>query len=156
MRLADVYLMYAEAVANGYGGPKKSSKIMSNLKAVDAVDKVRERALVKGVDTRFLGSTEEFMKEVRRERAVELAFEGHRFNDLRRWLLLTEYPYTLKTRHNFTRIGNTYANDPTTNEIGNLEEEVILERKFEPKHYWMPLKRVDTNIYLEFDQNPGW
>ena len=156
MRLADVYLMYAEAVTNGYGGPEESSKIMPDLKAVDAVDKVRERALVEGVDTRFLGSTEEFMKEVRRERAVELAFEGHRFNDLRRWLLLTEYPYTLKTRHNFTRIGNTYANDPTTNKIGNLEEEVILERKFEPKHYWMPLKRVDTSIYLEFEQNPGW
>ena len=155
MRLADVYLMYAEAVANGYGRPDSKSVNM-DLTAVDAVDKVRERANVEGVDTRFLVSTEEFMKEVRRERAVELAFEGHRFNDLRRWLLLTEYPYTLKTRHNFTRIGNTYANDPTTNEIGNLEEEVILERKLEPKHYWMPLKRVDTNIYLEFDQNPGW
>lgn len=155
MRLADVYLMYAEAVANGYGTPESSSEIM-NLKAVDAIDRVRARAHVKGVDKMFLNSTENFMKEVRRERAVELAFEGHRFNDLRRWLLLTEYPYTLKTRHNFTRIGNTYANDPTTNEIGNLEEEVILERKFEPKHYWMPLKRVDTSIYLEFDQNPGW
>lgn len=155
MRLADVYLMYAEAVANGYGTPESSSEIM-NLKAVDAIDRVRTRAHVKGVDKMFLNSTENFMKEVRRERAVELAFEGHRFNDLRRWLLLTEYPYTLKTRHNFTRIGNTYANDPTTNEIGNLEEEVILERKLEPKHYWMPLKRVDTNIYLEFDQNPGW
>ena len=96
MRLADVYLMYAEAVANGYGTPGSKSVNM-NLTAVGAVNKVRDRAHVKGVNQIFLGNTEDFMKEVRRERAVELAFEGHRFNDLRRWLLLTEYPYTLKT-----------------------------------------------------------
>lgn len=155
MRLADVYLMYAEAAANAYGSPYGEVNGFG-LTAVDAVNKIRDRAGVGHVAEKFLTSTDEFMKEVRRERAVELAFEGHRFNDLRRWLLLTERPYTLKTRHNFDRVGNTYKNNPKTNEVRNLTEEVILERKLSSKHYWLPLKRVDTNIYLEFDQNPGW
>ena len=44
------------------------------------------------------------MDEIRRERAVELMFEGHRFNDLQRWLLLTEAPYTIKTSQEFDRV----------------------------------------------------
>lgn len=155
MRLADVYLMYAEAAANAYGSPQ--GKVTGfNLTAEDAINKIRDRAGVGHVASKFLGSTEDFMSEVRRERAVELAFEGHRFNDLRRWLLLTEYPYNIKTAHDFDRYGDTYKNDPKTNEIRNLTERVILERKFGTKHYWLPLKRADVSIYLEFDQNPGW
>jgi hypothetical protein len=45
--------------------------------------------------------------EVRRERAVELSFEGHRFNDLRRWLLLTQKSYTLKKSLEFDRAKHT-------------------------------------------------
>jgi hypothetical protein len=33
---------------------------------------------------------------------------------------------------------------------------VILERKYTEKHYWLPLKNADANMYLEFPQNPGW
>lgn len=155
MRLADVYLMYAEAAANAYGSPKSGVKGFT-LTAENALNKIRERAKVGHVDQRFLGSTEEFMKEVRRERAVELAYEGHRFNDLRRWLLLTEYPYTIKTAHDFDRADGFDSADPENNEVRNLKSRVLLERKLATKHYWLPLKRVDTNIYLEFDQNPGW
>ena len=155
MRLADVYLMYAEAAANAYDSPNGHVEGF-NLTAVQAVDKIRDRAGVGHVAQRFLTSTKEFMKEVRRERAVELAFEGHRFNDLRRWLLLTEYPYTLKTAHEFDRAGSLDTENPEDNEVRNLTSRVIVERKFGTKHYWLPLKRVDTNIYLEFEQNPGW
>lgn len=100
-----------------------------------------------------------FLDEVRRERAVELAFEGMRFNDLQRWLLLTEPKYTKKTAHNFKRV-ETFdwlkANDPADARIAELEEEVLLVRPFTAKHYWFPLKRNDTQMYEGFDQNPGW
>ena len=98
------------------------------------------------------------MSEVRRERAVELAYEGHRFNDLRRWLLLDKAPYTYKKAIEFTRRSKTRFSktDATSNEVVGLTERVILERKFDAKHYWLPLKKAETYMYLEFPQNPGW
>lgn len=157
MRLADVYLMYAEATAVGYGSPQSKASTYS-LTAVDAINKVRDRAGVEHVLDKFLGSTDDFMSEVRRERAVELAFEGFRFMDLRRWMLLTQSPYTLKTKIEFDRADpNNYNYDaPEENPIKNLREVVLLERQYTDRHYWYPLPRKDVNIYEGFNQNPGW
>ena len=102
MRLADVYLLYAEATAVGYGSPQSKATSI-NLTAVDAINKVRDRAGIGHVAGKFLGSTDSFMSELRRERAVELAFEGHRFVDLRRWMLLLDRPYTYKKGIEFDR-----------------------------------------------------
>lgn len=156
MRLADIYLMYAEAVATGYGSPGATAPGFSKS-AVDAINVIRDRATVGHVASQFLGSSVEFMKEVRRERAVELAFEGHRFNDLRRWHLLAEVPYTLKTAAEFDRANPLNATiDTKLNKVVNYRERIILQRQFTEKHYWLPLKRADVNIYPEFYQNPGW
>ena len=111
------------------------------------------------------------MDEVRRERAVELSFEAHRFNDLRRWKLLTVYPYNIKTRVKFDRVspdgfvpgdddelhpGLDITVDPKENEVKNWREEVIIERKLSAKHYWLPFKNEDVMINAAFKQNPGW
>lgn len=155
MRLADVYLMYAEAAAMGYNSPMGKADGYSKT-AVDAINVIRDRAGVGHVAAKFLGTLDEFMGEVRRERAVELSFEGHRFNDLRRWLLLIQSPYTLKKSVEFDRAGTFNTTDPKQNRVVNLREVVILERKYTEKHYWLPLKNADANMYLEFRQNPGW
>ena len=155
MRLADVYLMYAEAalMANNSTNGKSSNFTKT---AYEAVNVVRERAGVDPVHTNYLESVNVFLNELRRERAVELSFEGHRFNDLRRWLLLTERPYTIKTSLEFDRFGTFDNEDPTNNRIVNIRENVILERKLSSKHYWLPLKVNDVSLYPEFRQNPGW
>ena len=155
MRLADIYLMYAEAVVNGYGSPAANVSGLA-LTALGAVNKIRKRAGVDKVADKFTGSVDKFMSEVRRERAVELAYEGHRFNDLRRWLLLNEYPYNIKTSQEFERVGDFDETDPTENRVVNFREEIILQRNFSDKHNWMPLKTSDVTIYPEFYQNPGW
>lgn len=156
LRLADVYLMYAEAAAQGYQSPQgKASNFSKN--AVEALNRIRERAGVDPVADKYTSSLEGFMSELRRERAVELAFEGHRFNDLRRWLLLTEYPYNIKTRQEFDRAEPLDTNaDPKENAVMNWDEEVITTRNLTNKHYWLPIKTEDVSMYPEFHQNPGW
>lgn len=146
LRLADVYLMYAEAVLNGYGTPQSSHN--GYLTAEQAVNKVRERAGVLNVDAKFTSSKEAFMGELIRERAVELAFEGLRWHDLRRWNLAGEKKYKEKTAVDFDRGAN---GKPV-----NLRERVVITRVFEKKHNWLPLPLSQVNLYPSFGQNPGW
>ena len=156
MRLADVYLMYAEATAVIGGRTGKSDKC--TLTSVDAVNKLRDRVGAGHVSELFT-SYEEYMDEIRRERAVELMFEGHRFNDLQRWLLLTEAPYTEKYSHEFTRVHDAdwyKKNDPKDAEVVGFRKEKILTRVFDTKHYWFPLPDSEVYLYEEFPQNPGW
>lgn len=156
MRLADLYLMYAEAGAAVQGANYKSSKL--NLTAADAINVLRDRVKAGHVADKFMNDQKKFMDEVRRERAVELAFEGFRWNDLQRWLLLTEYPYNIKTSQEFKRVGNfDYTkNDPRDAEVTGWDEKTIVTRDFSEKHYLLPLKESDVYLYPEFGQNPGW
>lgn len=156
LRLADVYLMYAEAAAQGYGSPTGRATNFSK-NAVEALNTVRQRAGVDDLVAPYNSDLGAFMGELIRERAVELAFEGHRFTDLRRWLLLTEYPYNIKTRQHFDRAAELDPSvDPKENEVLNWREEVIVERKLINRHYWLPFKTEDVSLYPEFGQNPGW
>lgn len=156
MRLADIYLMYAEAGAAVQGANYKSNKC--NLTAVDAINVLRDRVEAGHVADKYAANQQKFMDEVRRERAVELAFEGFRWNDLQRWLLLTEYPYNIKTSQEFKRVGDfDYTKkDPRDAEVAGWSEETILTRDFTEKHYLLPLKQSDVYLYPEFGQNPGW
>ncbi len=168
LRLAEVYLLYAEAAAQGYGSPTgKSSTFTKN--AIEAVNVIRERAGVSGVADSYTGDLEKFMGEVRRERAVELAYEGHRFNDLRRWKLLTVYPYNIKTMQKFdrdpiadwdekTQKDNNFDPDadPKERKVVNFREEIVTQRNLIGKHYWLPFNTDDVTMYPEFKQNPGW
>ena len=158
IRLADVYLMYSESVAQGYG--YKESSQAFKLSAVDAVNIVRNRAHVDNIADEYLTNLDGFMSELRRERAVELAFEGHRFTDLRRWLLIDKAPYTQKMAVYFDRAADQKDvdryDDPKKNHVLNLKEEPLITRKFTSKHYWFPFLRKDVKMYPEFSQNPGW
>ena len=156
MRVADIYLMYAEAGAAVQGASYKSSKC--NRTAVEAINVLRDRVGAGHVADKFMSDKKKFMDEVRRERACELAFEGFRWNDLQRWLLLTEAPYTIKTRQEFKRVGNYdfTANDPRDAEVTGWSETTIVERNFGTKHYLLPLKENEVYLSSDYPQNPGW
>lgn len=156
MRVADIYLMYAEACTAAGGATQKGQGC--NLNAVDAINILRDRVGAGHVAEKYIGDRNKFMDEVRRERACELAFEGFRWNDLQRWLLLTESPYNIKTRQEFYRVGNfDYAKkDPRDAEVSGWRETTIVERSFSNKHYLLPLKDAETYLYSEYPQNPGW
>ncbi len=166
MRLADVYLMYAEATA-AVGGPSTKGGNCS-LSSIDALNVLRDRVGAGHVATKFTGNA--YMDEVRRERAVELAFEGFRFHDLQRWLLLTEPAYASKTSQEFIRVDGADEsffsvdedgdgvpdNDHRDARVAEFREEVIITRNYDTKHYWFPLLRDDVYIVDGFEQNPGW
>lgn len=174
MRLADVYLMYAEArtaIAENTNDYKKDRTYCPSLSAVDAINRLRSRVNsiaypMAGVQPQFMDTREHFLDEIRRERAVELAFEGFRWCDLQRWLLLTEPPYTTKYSHEFDRaqLDKTgeidfewyKKNDPKEAKVANFHSEEIISRDFTSKHYWFPLPDKDVYLYEGFPQNPGW
>lgn len=76
MRLADVYLMYAEAT-NEIDGPRAD--------AIELVNKIRHRGNLPPLSAGKTASKEAFFSAIEQERIVELLLEGHRSFDLRRW-----------------------------------------------------------------------
>ena len=160
MRVADIYLLYAEAGAAAGGADFKSN---CSRTAVGAINVLRDRVGAGHVAEAFTADKNKFMDEVRRERACELAFEGFRWQDLQRWLLLTEYPYNVKTRQEFKRVGNYdyVTKDPRDAEVTGFDptikgQTIIVERKLTTKHYLLPFKEKEVYIYSDFAQNPGW
>jgi hypothetical protein len=146
MRLGDVYLMYAEAVLQGYGS--SSSSVPGSITAEEAVNIIRNRAQIPNLTSAYTATKEAFMEAIIRERAVELAFEGHRWDDLRRWNLAIEMKYREKTALDFDR--------GTDGKPVNIHERVVLVKAFEKKHNWLPFQVSYTKLYKEFPQNPGW
>ena len=155
MRVADIYLLYAEAGAAASGA---SFQAKCSVTAEGAINVLRDRVGAGHVASKFTGDQKKFIDEVRRERACELAFEGFRWQDLQRWLLLTEYPFNIKTRQEFKRVGNyDFENqDPHYAEVTGWGETVIVERNLSTKHYLLPLKESEVYLYAEYPQNPGW
>jgi hypothetical protein len=76
MRLADVYLMYAEAT-NEINGPQPD--------AIDLVNKIRHRGNLPPLAASKTSTKQTFFDAIEQERIVELVAEGHRGFDLRRW-----------------------------------------------------------------------
>lgn len=90
LRYADVLLMYAEA-KNEVSGP--------DVTVYGAINSVRGRAGINmpNVDQAKYNSKESVRDYIRHERRVEFAFEGQRYNDLKRWQIAHIKLPTLKT-----------------------------------------------------------
>ncbi|WP_423127201.1 RagB/SusD family nutrient uptake outer membrane protein [Gaoshiqia sp. Z1-71] len=84
IRLAEVYLMYAEALVELNGS-------ITDAQLDASINKLRDRAAVGHLTNALVTANGLDMKsEIRRERAVELYREGRRFDDLKRWGILEE------------------------------------------------------------------
>lgn len=79
MRLADVYLMYAEATNEAYG---------PQADAIELVNKIRHRGNLPPLAAEKTADKQSFFDAIEQERIVELLGEGHRGFDLRRWRAL--------------------------------------------------------------------
>lgn len=147
IRLADLYLMYAEAL-NEAEGPVQG--------VYDYVNRVRERAGLETVQYSWDNfstnpnkyRTKEGMREIiRRERLNELALEGQRYWDMLRWKTAEEY-----------------FNQPITGWDVNeadaeayYQEKVIFDQQFvSPRDYLCPIQRTELLNNPKLVQNPGW
>ncbi|GAA4315076.1 RagB/SusD family nutrient uptake outer membrane protein [Compostibacter hankyongensis] len=138
MRYAEVLLTYAEARI-------EQNKIDGSV--YDAINEVRQRPDVKLPPVTGTHTQEEMRTIVRRERTTELAFEGQRFFDIRRWK-------TAEDVMNGPSYGMTYVDG--SGRLVTIKDEAFVEF-FDPKrdYVWpVPQKEIDLDPQLE--QNPGW
>lgn len=141
-RLGEFYLNYAEAVFN-YLGSADATDATFTMSAVDAVNVVRSRSDVNmpGFPTGL--SNDEFTEKYRRERMVELAFEGHRFWDVRRWKDGASQKSIIEMQ--ITKNGDRY----TYNRVPK-------SRYWDDKMYLFPIPDSEIRKNPNLTQNPGW
>lgn len=87
-RLAELYLNFAESAYQSVGPDVAVTRGGFSMSAREAVSVVRARAGMPAFPTGM--SKEAFEKKYRNERRIELAFEEHRFFDVRRWKILDQ------------------------------------------------------------------
>lgn len=133
LRYSDVLLLYAEAL-NESQGP--------TAEAVEAVNIVRRRGF--GDNSHDLAgalSQEDLRQAIRRERAYELCFEGHRKQDLIRWGIY------------YQTIRQTAESLYSWFESANYS---VVKYTQEGKHELMPIPQRDLDLMTQVKQNPGW
>ncbi|MFD2035015.1 RagB/SusD family nutrient uptake outer membrane protein [Belliella marina] len=146
IRLADLYLMYAEAY-NEYQGP--GEEVFYYL------DQVRERAGLKGVQESWTEhsnnpgkfSTQQGLRQIiHHERLIELALEGKRYWDLRRWKRAhTEQSMPIEG-------WDVFEQSPE----GFYRKRVIFNQTFRQRDYLWPLNEGTLLRNKNLVQNPGW
>jgi hypothetical protein len=139
-RLAEIYLNYAEAL-NEYnpGDPD----------IVRYVNLVRARAGIPmygdGADALPVPASQAEMREkIRTERRIELAFECHRWFDIRRWKIVAGVMGDMHGM-NINKDGNDF-----------FKRVVASTHLFRPAYYWFPISQYEMDRGRQLVQNPGW
>ncbi len=141
-RLAEMYLNLAEAMLN-YTGSGYDTRDDLPMSAAQAINVVRARAGQPDIATGL--SAQEFKKRYENERFVELAFEGHRFFDVRRWKEAPEYFTTIR-KMTITKNGEDF----------NYQPGVLETRQWNDKMYFFPIPQSEIQKAGNLVQNPGW
>lgn len=149
MRIAEVYLNYAEAMNEAYGPDAKPTidGVNAIYSAREAVNKVRARSDV-NLPGFALGLSQDVMREkIRHERRIELAFEEQRPFDVRRWKLpIEELNQPLQGIHVY-KSGNTYSYEKF-----NVENRIFEEKMY---RYPIPYEEISKSNGA-LTQNEGW
>ena len=150
IRLADLYLMYSEVL--------NELKATPDNEVYEYIDLVRNRTGLGGVVESWAEHstqpdkplTQEGMREIiRKERMIELVFEGHRFWDLRRWKLAEKYmntPIRGLSVYDVAEVVEFFTETLTGDQPG----------VFEKKDYLWPIRQSTLTKNANLVQNPGW
>ena len=146
IRLSDLYLLYAEAL-------NESEASFADI--YPWIDRVRERAGLKGVVESWAQSTrpnkpterQGLRDIIKRERLIELCFEGQRFWDLRRWMDAHVY---------FSQPVQGWSYRQDAPETYYVLQNIWTKRLFLMREYLWPLKTSTVIVNSNLVQNPGW
>lgn len=156
MRYAEILLNYAEAIYELEGGISDADLNLS-------INLLRNRS---GVDmppltNAFIASNSMNMREeIRRERRVELAGEGFRYDDIIRWKVAeTDLPKAVLgavfQQGAYPQL--TPGTDVIIHASGSIQAEAASARSFEtPKNYLFPLPLRELELNPNMSPNPGW
>lgn len=130
IRYAEVLLNYAEACL----------ALEEEVSARSTMNDIRERAGMPEIPASESGAA--LLERYRNERRVELAFEGHRFFDVRRWLIAPE----------------AYVPAKGVNFDYSEYKEIVVDpnRKWNNSHYLIPIQRTEMNKNTALIQNPHY
>ena len=135
-RLGEMYLDYAEAVYNATGSANDPTY---GLTANEAINVLRNRA-----DIQMPNFTEDgaaWVARYERERMVELAFENHRFWDVRRWKKGAQYFKSIQVA--------------SISSARQLTRSTVT-RQWDDKYYFYPIPQSELKKNPNLTQNPGW
>ncbi len=131
-RLAEIYLNYAEAQA----------ELGNETEARTFLNKVSTRALQPAITS----SGADLKEAIKRERRVELAFEGHNFWDERRWMNPSNLGFDIKGLKWEKGAGGTLTNTEYT----------VITRPWFDKHYYLPIPEQEIQKAPALIQNDGY
>ncbi|MDR2284313.1 MAG: RagB/SusD family nutrient uptake outer membrane protein [Sphingobacterium sp.] len=146
MRLADLFLLYAEAC----------NEMDKREEAIKYLDMIRKRAGLKGVVDSWANhsrnpgkpNTKDGLRAIiMQERGIELAFEGHRIWDLRRWKtaeILQNQPV-----RGWNYLGGTELDYYRVRTLHNMTFNA-------PRDYFWPIRESNLQTNPNLVQNPGW
>lgn len=141
-RLGEFLLNYAEATFRCLDAVDDIDDELQ-MSAREAINKVRARTGVNMPAFPAEMTKEEFWKRYKRERMVELAFEGHRFWDVRRW---KEGGFTSITRMQINKIAEGHYS------YQKVEKKLV----WDDKMYFFPIPDSEIRKNGNLSQNPGW
>lgn len=154
IRMAELYLNYAEAVNEAYGPQGKAGDC--ELTALDAVNKVRERAGMPGVLDRFTTDRDSFRERIRNERNVELAFEGnHYYFDIRRWMTAPEAMGQPLYGMYIEKVDKS-AEYPNGRKYERRQIPSNRQCVWKDCMYWFPFPDAQANTMKNFVNNEKW
>lgn len=132
IRLSEMYLNYAEA----------QNVLGSDGDALTYLNMIRDRAGMPPVT----GSGTDLRDKIRHERRIELAFEGQRYYDLRRWKILEQ------------GMGNAIGMKIVKNSDGTktYSKKTVQTRIYNEKVYWQPIPVSEIQKNSKLVQNPGY
>lgn len=138
IRFAEVLLNYAEA----------SVELGEYDDARNALNRIRQRAGMPEIpDTE---TDQELLDRVRNERRVELAFEEHRYFDVRRWMIA---PDVYDNGQGVQIIGRLNNDDTYSYEYSVVD---VDDRQWQDKAYFLPIWRDEIQRNNNLVQNPGY